>query len=193
MDGSGVVGDWDRGSWMQTFTGRAFYPMAPVAEEVDIRDIAHSLSMQCRYNGHVHTFYSVAEHCVLMSWALEREHPTRPDLWLEGLLHDGTEAYVGDMVRPLKIHQPAFCEAEERVAIAIGERFGVRQSCDMSPEVKHADNAILLAERDALLGTPPAPWSVHVEPMAFEIYAWSPAIAEAQYIIRFDELMEARG
>lgn len=183
-----VPQNWHRGSWMQTYTSKKFYPTAPVVEDIDIIDIAHSLSMQCRYNGHVHTFYSVAEHCILMSYALEKTYPDRPDLWLEALLHDATEAYVGDMVRPLKIQMPEFQAAEEVVAIAIGERFGVRQSCDMSPEVKDADNRILTNERLNLLGEPPAEWSSTAEPLDVPIYAWSPHIAEIQYLKRFNQL-----
>jgi hypothetical protein len=85
-----------RGDWMQTFTGRAFYPLDPRPEDIDPVDIAHALSLICRYGGHSSRFYSVAEHCVLMSHAVAPEHA----LW--ALLHDATEAYLGDMIRPLK-------------------------------------------------------------------------------------------
>src|SRR5438093_1391342 len=109
----------DRGDWMQTYSGAKFYPMHPRAEDVDPIDIAHSLSLLCRYNGHLDRFYSVGEHCVLMSQAVGPENA----LW--ALLHDATEAYVGDMVRPLKLQQPSFVEAEDRVMAAICERFGL--------------------------------------------------------------------
>ena len=56
-----------RGSWAQTFTGRQFFPLDPDPQDIDIVDIAHSLAMQCRYNGHTDRFYSVAEHCVHVS------------------------------------------------------------------------------------------------------------------------------
>lgn len=56
-----------RGDWMQTYTGRRFYPLDPRPDEIDPEDIAHALSLLCRYGGHVDRFYSVAEHCVLMS------------------------------------------------------------------------------------------------------------------------------
>lgn len=90
------AGQWHRGSWMQTYTGRRLFPMDPSPADVDIIDIAHALSMQCRYNGHVRRFMSVAEHCVLIS----ENVPAQDALW--GLLHDATEAYVGDMIRPLR-------------------------------------------------------------------------------------------
>jgi hypothetical protein len=101
---------WHRGGWMQTFTGRQFFPMDPRPEEVDPTDIAHALSLLCRYNGHVDRFYSVAEHCVHLSYVVPPEHA----LW--ALLHDATEAYVGDMISPLKIHMPGYRAAEDRAA-----------------------------------------------------------------------------
>lgn len=170
-----------RGDWMQTFTGRQFWPMDPRPDEVDPSDIAHALSMLCRYNGHVDRFYSVAEHCVLMSEAVAPEHA----LW--ALLHDATEAYVGDMVRPLKRHMPDYVAAEDRVMAVIGERFGLTGS--MPAEVKDADNRILLTERAALLSTPPAPWGLeHLEPLPVHVVGWDPFYAEARYLDRLYEL-----
>ncbi len=171
-----------RGSWMQTYTGRQFFPMDPDPAEVDIRDIAHALSMQCRYNGHVQRFYSVAEHCVLVSRAVPPKHA----LW--GLLHDATEAYVGDMVRPLKNHMRAYQQAEDRVMQAIAEKFDI--SPEMPAAVRETDTLLLLDERAALLGEPPAPWAVEGEPLGMEISAWNPERAEAEYLARFEELTD---
>src|ERR1700724_2684254 len=87
--------DWLDGGWQQTFTGRRFYPLSPRVEDVCIEDIAHALSNICRYGGHCREFYSVAQHCNMVSdWM--------PEFKLEGLLHDSPEAYIGDMVRPVK-------------------------------------------------------------------------------------------
>lgn len=178
--------DWHRGDWMQTFTGRQFYPMDPKADDIDPRDIAHALSMLCRYNGHVDRFYSVAEHCVLMSSAM----PT-PDLALWALLHDATEAYVGDMIRPLKVSMPAYREAEDRVMAAIVERFDL-PSVTMPPAVKDADSRILLSERDALMGSKaPARWGQDgMEPLPVKVEGWSPLVAESRYLKRLEELTE---
>jgi hypothetical protein len=109
----------DVGDWMQTYTGRAFWPLAPQADDIDPADIAHALSMLCRYGGHVERFYSVAEHCVLMSYAV----PPGYALW--ALLHDATEAYMGDMVRPLKRSMPEYQAAEARLSAVICDRFGL--------------------------------------------------------------------
>lgn len=169
-----------RGDWMQTYTGRQFFVMDPRPQDVDIHDIAHALSMLCRYNGHVNRFYSVAEHCVLVS----RLVPPEEALW--GLLHDATEAYMGDMVRPLKNHMPSYREAEDVVMLAIAEHFGLPDT--MPVGVKTADTRLLLDERDALLGPPPAEWDVDGAPYGVTIEAWSPAEAKAQYLSRFKEL-----
>lgn len=176
---------WERGNWMQTFTGKQFYPLDPQAQDVNIDDIAHALSMQCRYNGHVKKFYSVAEHCVLISRLVAPEHA----LW--ALLHDATEAYVGDMVRPLKLHLPQYIAVEEQVMAAIAEKFGIGPG--MPAEVKEADSRILLDERAALLGTPAGDWGIPGAPHGIDIPAWSPAEAEAQYLARFAELTGQSG
>lgn len=88
-----------KGDWIQTRNGVAFYPFDPRPEEILIEDIAHALSNQCRFSGHVKTFYSVAEHSVHVS----RICDPKDALW--GLLHDASEAYLQDMARPIK-HLP---------------------------------------------------------------------------------------
>jgi hypothetical protein len=172
---------------MQTYTGRAFYPLDAKAEDIDAIDIAHGISMQCRYNGHVSRFYSVAEHCVLVSEFLEESGESANDA-LYGLLHDGTESYVGDMVRPLKKHIPAFSLAEDGVMIAIAERFGL-DSPLMPESVRNADNRILLDERAELLGTPPHAWAVEdLTPLGVKISGWDPFVAKEMYLLRLEEL-----
>jgi 5'-deoxynucleotidase YfbR-like HD superfamily hydrolase len=186
---------WHRGDWMQTYTGRRFFPMAPLPDEVDPVDIAHALAFQCRYNGHVDRFYSVAEHCVLLS-LYAREQGEDELLQLELLLHDATEAYVGDMVRPLKVHQPEFRAAEARVATAIAIRFGTFEDADTvngevvdSLRVKELDSRILLDERAALMSRTVHPWGVDgLERLWVEIRAWSPVVAERMYLRRLEEL-----
>lgn len=174
---------WSRGGWMQTFTGRQFFPLSPEPLDIDVRDIAHALAMICRYGGHTNRFYSVAEHCVLMSEAVAPEHA----LW--ALLHDATEAYVGDMVRPLKQHMPDYCAAEDRLMAVIADRFGLDGSVPPD-EVKDADNRILLDERAALLPHPPAAWAQdHLEPLGVTISGWQPGLAELLYAERLRDLL----
>src|SRR4051794_15527189 len=85
-----------RGGWITTFSRRQFWPLDPHSDEIHIEDIAHSLSQQCRFGGHSRSFYSVAQHSCLVS-ALCKANDA---LW--GLLHDASEAYLGDIPRPLK-------------------------------------------------------------------------------------------
>ena len=167
--------------WMQTFTGRKFYPMAPAAEDVDIVDIAHALSLQCRFNGHVDHFFSVAEHCILMSQSV----PAEDALW--ALLHDATEAYVGDMISPLKHSMPEFAAAEDRVMDAICERFGLEPG--MPDAVHDADRRILLTERNALMSRTSQPWDADaLTPLRVTVIGLAPHAAEARYLQRFHEL-----
>lgn len=106
---------------IQTFSGIRFWPLDPRLEDIRIEDIAHALSMQCRFTGHTKLFWSVAEHSLLVAALVP------PNLRLAALLHDASEAYLADVSRPLKT-QPEFDfyrMAEKRLMGLIGERFGV--------------------------------------------------------------------
>lgn len=172
---------WHRGGWMQTYTGRRFHPLDPDPDDVDIADIARSLSMQCRYNGQVERFYSVGQHCVLVSELVDAEHA----LW--GLLHDAAEAYVGDMVRPLKKDMPDFQAAEDRVLAVIAEKFGL-DGTTIPQAVIDADTRILLDERAAILAPPAGDWGISGEPFGIDIGVWNPRDAEDAYLDRFHKL-----
>lgn len=86
---------------MTTFTGLRVDPLNMEPEDVDILDIAHALSRQCRYNGHTGGFLSVARHSIWVAQRLQEKGFARRSV-LTGLLHDAAEAYLGDMIRPLK-------------------------------------------------------------------------------------------
>jgi len=195
------VEDWHRGDWMQTYTGKAFYPLDPRAEDIDPVDIGHGLSRQCRYNGHVRDYYSVAEHCVHLSYVVPKEYA----LW--ALLHDATEAYVGDVIRPMKRYLPQFTDIEDVVMVAIVNRFGLdtlnatmrivqlgeeelpRLAISMPEVVKEADTRLLLNERRDMLGEPPQEWGVNGEPFPnVFIDGWSPETAKTLYMLRLSEL-----
>lgn len=122
--------------------------------------------MQCRYNGHVQRFMRVAEHCVLVSRLVSPENA----LW--GLLHDATEAYVGDMIRPLKLHMPEYRAVEDRAMLAIAGRFNISPA--MPAEVHEADSRILLDERAALLSEPPGDWGIRHEPFGIDVEGVGP-------------------
>lgn len=179
---------WSRGDWMQTFTGRRFYPLDPQADEIDPVDIAHALSLICRYGGHVKRFYSVAEHCVLLSLAVAPEHA----LW--ALLHDAAEAYVGDMIRPLKQQMPSYPPIEDEVLRVLAVRFGLRvwPGGIFPPAVKDADNRILIDERAQALTATSDSWGIdHLEPLDVTLAFLRPEEAEAVYTDRLAELWTA--
>ena len=136
-----------RGYNMTLASGRAVYPLDMRPEDIHIEDIAASLSRICRFNGHLRhdvEHYSVAQHSVHVS------HLVDPFFAREALLHDATEAYVGDMVRPLKVDLADYNEIERRVWIAVAERFNL--PVNMSPRIKHADNVALATEfRDIIV------------------------------------------
>lgn len=170
------------GDWMQTHSGRAYWPLSPRVADVDIADIAHALSMICRFGGHVSRFYSVAEHSVHVS------HCVPSEFALQALLHDATEAYVGDVVRPLKQNLPGYEGIEDRNWAVIAERYGVPYT--MHPTVKGADNAVLLAEKAELLSEPPEPWhwAADLTAAPVTILGLMPDEAKRMFIERFEEL-----
>ena len=93
--------------WIQTYTGKKFFPMNPKTEDLDIIDIAHALSMKCRFVGHTKQFYSVAQHSVIVSWNCSNPHL--------GLLHDAAEAYLPDVPAPIKDLYTQHIEMEEKI------------------------------------------------------------------------------
>lgn len=168
-------------SWIQTYTGRQFHFLEPQAEDIDVRDIAHALANACRYAGHCDRFYSVAEHSVLVSRHVPREHA------LFGLLHDAAEAYLPDIPSPMKEYLPQYRDMEDRIFAAIAEAFGL--PLGTPAEVKNIDFRMLLDERAALMKEPPAPWVCDgLAPVGAEINGWTPGYAKAQFLLRFKEL-----
>jgi len=142
------------GNWMQTVGGRAFYPLDPRPEDIDIEDIAHALSLVCRFGGHCSTFYSVAEHSVRVSMAIVEAGGTRTEAFA-GLMHDAAEAYLGDMIWPLK-QAPSvagYKAIEHRVQSVIFAKFGLPD--ELPPIVKRFDLVLLSTEkRDLMIAGP---------------------------------------
>lgn len=171
-----------KGDWLQTYTAEAFWPLDPRASEVNISDISHALSNTCRYTGHVARFYSVAEHSVIVSHYVPKEHA----LW--GLLHDAPEAYIADLARPVKRNIPEYSVIERAIMVAVAERFGLSMP---EPEaVKEIDNRILHDERKELMpGHPPRSWGLeHLAPLGCYIRALAPPDAKALFMHRFNQL-----
>jgi len=142
---------------IQTYTGKWFSPLDPNPDDIDIVDIAHSLSMLCRYNGHCSRFYSVAEHSLLVSSVLEQRHPGNVKLQLMGLLHDSAEAYMADVPGPMKKHMPLYKIYEWSLLVKILHKFNVIDQLstwwrdDKWVEVKAVDTGVLYDEALALM------------------------------------------
>lgn len=172
----------DKNAWITTYSGKKFYPLSPRVEDVDITDIAHSLSLKCRFAGHCKTFYSVAEHSVWVSYLL-------PDnLKMAGLLHDAAEAYYADIPRPIKRANPLFSEIEDGIMRVIAEKYTI--DWPMDEQVKHADNIMLATEVISIMH----PWEGFFEsPLAKLaqdrlIIPMSPEEAENEFKRRFEQL-----
>lgn len=143
---------------IKTFTGRRWTLLDPRPEDVALEDIAHALSNQCRFNGHVRCFYSVAQHAVLVSGEVYRR--TRDyHLALWGLHHDDEEAYLGDMVKPLKRleQMSAFRNIARSTQSVILEHFGLSWP---EPEVVQLVDKLMLRteQRDLLPGWLDGAW-----------------------------------
>lgn len=175
------------GDYMQVFSGRKFWPCDPRADEVHIEDIAHSLSLQCRYAGHCIQFYSVAEHSVHVAhWLLQHYGPLTA---MHGLLHDATEAYCVDVPRPLKPSLANYKEIEDRIWVAIAKRFDL--SRELPAVVKEADDRIIA---DELVNMRPMEWHArYSNGIGAKIGCWSPDAAEDEFLATFVRLQRKLG
>ena len=138
--------------YISTYLGNRFYPFSGKIKDIHIEDIAHGLAYQCRFNGQTCAFYSVAQHSLLVANMLPGH------LKLAGLLHDASEAYVGDMVKPLKIFMPQYERFERQVAETINQFFGLEHIDHVA--IKRADIVMLATEKRDLMPNSTEPWKM---------------------------------
>lgn len=183
------VKDWYEGQWIQTYSGKQFYPLRPDASLICIKDIAHALAMQCRYNGHSREFYSVAQHSVLVSNNVSRHYA----LW--ALLHDAGEAYLGDLVRPIK-QNPKVRELWKPIEHAldreIEKAFGFSVNALDAVDIKHADRRACVTEKRDVLPQAFKSEDDGLEPFRETIIPWNPYRAESEFLFLFEELTRGR-
>lgn len=176
-----------RGATVICTVGESYFDFAnPEASVIDPRDIAHALSMLCRFTGHTRQFYSVAQHCVLTSYLVPPEHA------FAALMHDAHEAFVGDVSSPLKAMCPDYKAIEDRCEAAVAARFGL--TTPWPDEIKHADLVMLATEKRDLMAAADHTWALldGIEPSETAItYGWQPHAAEREWFIRFDRLCPA--
>lgn len=179
---------------IQTFTGRLVDISSIRVEDLDIEDIAHALSNLCRFTGHTAKFYSVAQHSVHCSlWAEAEGHPH--DVQALALLHDGAEAYLGDIARPLKRLLPQIKNMESSIEAAIAEKFRLPTDAENRAVIKRIDNRMLATEKRDVLAQPAIPWPGELEvpypdPIGEMLH---PTLAEKAFIRRFRSLHWTHG
>ena len=176
-----------RGDWIQTYTGVRFYPLDPRPEDIFIDDIAHALSMKCRFNGHTNKFYGVAQHSLLVSLECEKRYPKYPNLWLWGLLHDAAEAYLPDIPRPLKRENIGVLKkAEQLIMKEVAKLFQLAPKTEPYL-VKEIDNAILANEAIQLMKQPIDDWYLPTPPLEnCNITPTSPEHSKVEFLGRFE-------
>jgi hypothetical protein len=166
---------------MTTSSGNKVDLLNPDPSTILIEDIAHHLSQVNRYTGASRFPYSVAQHSYLMSTMVSPENS------LAALLHDATEAYLGDVSSPLKQLLPDYRAIEDRFWRVISDKFGVPYI--LPEEVKLADLAIREAEKDALFYHSPdwGPVAEHSFTLP-EVYPMSHSVAEIRFLSRWELL-----
>lgn len=174
-------------NYIETVSGKKFYFLDPKPEDFDIEDIAHALSMMCRFTGHCSHFYSVAEH----SWHMSRM--AQPDQQFACLLHDASEAYLPDMASPVKQHLPEFKAIERTILSRLFEAFGL--DYPMSPIVKYLDLTMLSTEAHYLLPSRGHGWEIWGEQRPrvqhnFRPIGMIPEQAKRLFLDRFYELQK---
>jgi hypothetical protein len=172
------------GLFIELVNGKNFYiDRSPF----DINVIASALSKLCRFNGHCVEFYSVAQHCVLVSQIMQDLDLGNP---VEGLLHDGTEAYLADIPSPWKVLLPQYKEIESKLDARLREQFKLPSK--ITEGCKRADIIALFVEADSLMVTKGADWpsqdgikevvASYLESFGGIKYNWSWEIAEHNYL-----------
>lgn len=138
-------------SLMNTYSGRKFDPMKITPEDVYLEDIAHALSLLCRGGGQLKWFYSVGQHS--LNCAKEARARGWSDRIVKAcLLHDASEAYISDIIRPVKVHLQNYLEIESMIMNAIWQKFGLGDLTDEEHRMwKQIDNEILELELKTLL------------------------------------------
>ncbi len=172
-----------------TFSGRYFDPLNPKSEGIYIEDIAHALSLMCRFNGHIREFYSVAEHSIR---ATECVSTVKDKLWV--LFHDAAEAYIADLITPIKQYFSEYKTVEDNLLVVIGEAFNLGNY--PTSIVKMADVTTLATEVRDLHNTWTqkhfGSWTEGVKPLKNIIIPWSPQQAENEFLVLARNLFTER-
>lgn len=172
-------------SWILTHSGKHFDLIDPQPDMIAVLDIAHALANCCRYAGHCRAYYSVAQHSVLTSEIVPAEFA------LEALLHDASEAYLGDVTRPLKHLLPDYRAIEWKVESVIRAAFGLPDA--QSHPVTVADRILLATERRDLMPDDATEWPIlhGVKPLDKPIRAVHNHHAKSLFMHRLLEVIQS--
>lgn len=170
------------GGWIQSYKGDKVFPLNPQPQDFSLETVAHALALKCRFNGHCQSFYSVAQHAVIVSRFVE------PQYALHGLLHELDEVFLPDIPRPIKSSISGWQEIlEKNMAVGV-QAFNL--SLPLPDNVVYVDSQVLHAEKKVLMPNSPEPWedslppaiNYHIVPMAWEI-------AEKMFLERYREII----
>ena len=159
--------------FITTFTGKQFHFLNPTLGEIDIRDIAHALSLKCRFSGHCKTLYTVGEHSIRVAEILPSY------LQLSGLLHDAAEAYIPDIPTPIK-EKFGLVEWENIILSKIEEKYSIGKH----PLVKQADLILRATEVRDLMPNKIG-WDKLLEPLPGVIKPMESKVVEATFVLLF--------
>lgn len=180
---------------IETASGQIVDLAHPDPATIRLGDIAHGLSMTCRFAGHTSRFYSVAEHAVLVARRVQSlGHSERTVL--AALHHDDAEAFLGDIPAPLKCLVPDFAPLEEQMLRVIGCALGLLEVSRVDHDVvKKADVWALRHEAYQLMrsqGAETAPGPIPDDAQHNADLGLPPAAAAAAWLGAHQALMAGR-
>lgn len=182
----------EKSLFIETASGSKFFYEAP---EFHIEDIAHAISMQCRYTGHCTQFYSVAEHSMMVANIMQILDLGDP---FEGLMHDATEAYLSDIAAPWKAMLPDYKVMEHTLEVKMRQHFGL--SDNITPGCKLADWLALFVEANSIIPSKAVDWIAPpgIKEQAAELYdrvliwGYSPLAGKRRFLAQFYGCMTKR-
>lgn len=111
-------------SIIYTYSGKKIDLLDPKPEDIDLLSIGNGLSRICRFNGQIDRHYSVLKHCMLMYEVAKASNESEEALKAI-LMHDASEAYIGDVVKPLKEALPEYQKIEDRLSKVIYDKYNI--------------------------------------------------------------------
>jgi hypothetical protein len=194
IDAATLYAREERDLYIETVKGGKFFINHP---EFDIEVMAHAMAHQCRYTGHVSSFYSVAEHSVLVSKLMEHLKLGDP---FEGLMHDGAEAFISDIAAPWKVLLPDYKKVEAMIEGPLRKHFNLPAT--LTSGCKEADWLALFLEAKQLMVSKADAWTAppgikdraeEIKDLPqFQVFALEPAAARAYFLQRYKDLSNAR-